>query len=262
MVRITCFSSQKCNNQPMATPKRDRQIDFYVYVDTVVLTVSREKSLDPKHRLQVLVMHRPEAAPDKWAIPGGLVADNEDLPDTAIRIVKRETGLSLTKSDLIQVGTYGKPGRDSRWRAISVAYVALVPEPETPTPQSDSDDARFMPYRALRDQGMLEFDHRTIIRDARRTARQQLEDTPIALQFCKNEFTLSQLRWVYEAFVLDAVDPANFRRKVEQVKDFVRPSDSVITFGSEPGRPARLYTAGKAKYLNPPIRFRRKLAPR
>jgi 3-oxoacyl-[acyl-carrier protein] reductase len=125
-----------------------------------------------------------------------------------------------------------------------------------------SDDARFMPYRTLRDDGILEFDHRTIIRDARRTARQQLEDTPIALKFCKHEFTLTDLRWVYEAFVLDKVDPANFRRKVEQANDFVRASDSLITFGSEPGRPARLYTAGKTKYLNPPIRFRRKLRPR
>lgn len=244
----------------MANAQRDRQLDFFVYVDTVVLTVGREKSLDPKHRLQVLVMHRPEAPPDRWSLPGGLVADNEDLPHAALRIVKRETGITVPKTDLIQVGAYGKPDRDSRWRAISVAYVALVPEPEMPRPVSNSDDAQFMSYRALRDQGILEFDHRTIIRDARRTARQQLEDTPIALKFCKREFTLTDLRWVYEAFVLEAVDAANFRRKVEQAKDFVRPSDSLITFGSEPGRPARLYTAGKAKDLNPPIRFRRKFA--
>jgi hypothetical protein len=78
----------------------------------------------------------------------------------------------------------------------------------------------------LRDDGILEFDHRTIIRDARRTARQQLEDTPIALKFCKHEFTLTDLRWVYEAFVLDKVDPANFRRKVEQANDFVRAADA------------------------------------
>lgn len=244
----------------MSTQKRSVQHDFYVYVDTVVLTVSRDKSLEPKHRLQALVMKRPGAEQGKWSLPGGLVADGEDLPDTALRIVKRETGLSLSKSDLIQVGAYGRPDRDSRWRAISVAFTVLVPEPETPEPLEHSDDACFMPYRTLRDKPILEFDHRTILRDARRTARQQLEDTPIALRFCRNEFTLSELRWVYEAFVLEKVDPANFRRKAEGAKDFVVALDEVVSYVSEPGRPARLYRAGRAKYLNPPIRFRRKLS--
>ena len=135
--------------------ERTVQSDFYVYVDVVVLTVSREKGLEPKHRLQALVMHRPDAEPGKWALPGGLVADDEDLPDTAVRILKRETGLTIPKSDLIQVGTYGKPGRDSRWRAISVAFAALVPEPETPQPHEHSDAAQFMPYRTLRDKPIL-----------------------------------------------------------------------------------------------------------
>ena len=242
----------------MSTQKRSVQHDFYVYVDTVVLTVSRDKSLEPKHRLQALVMKRPGAPEGKWSLPGGLVGDDEDLPDTALRIVKRETGLSLAKSDLIQVGAYGRPGRDSRWRAISVAFTVLVPEPETPEPLEHSDDACFMPYRTLRDKPILEFDHRTILRDARRTARQQLEDTPIALRFCRDEFTLSELRWVYEAFVLEKVDPANFRRKAEGAKDFVVALDEVVSYVSEPGRPARLYRAGNTRYLNPPIRFRRR----
>ena len=244
----------------MSTQKRSVQHDFYVYVDTVVLTVSRDKSLEPKHRLQALVMRRPGAEEGKWSLPGGLVAEGEDLPDTALRIVRRETGLSLTKSDLIQVGAYGRPDRDSRWRAISIAFTVLVPEPETPEPLEHSDDACFMPYRTLRDKPILEFDHRTILRDARRTARQQLEDTPIALRFCRDEFTLSELRWVYEAFVLEKVDPANFRRKAEGAKDFVVALDEVVSYVSEPGRPARLYRAGRAKYLNPPIRFRRKVS--
>jgi 8-oxo-dGTP diphosphatase len=203
-------------------------------------------------------MHRPDAAAGKWALPGGLVADGEDLPDTAVRIVKRETGLSVNKSDLIQVGAYGKPDRDSRWRAISVAYTVLVPEPDELHPLEYSDNAEFIPYRTLRDKPVLEFDHRVIIRDARRTARQQLEDTPIALRFCREEFTLTELRWVYEAFVLDKVDPANFRRKVEAAKDFLIPLDDVTYSTTEPGRPARLYKGGRAKYLNPPIRFRRR----
>ena len=65
---------------------------------------------------------------------------------------------------------------------------------------------------------------------------------------------------MYEAFVLDKVDPANFRRKVESAKDFVVALDEVVSYESEPGRPARLYRSGRTKYLNPPIRFRRRLS--
>lgn len=237
-------------------PQRTVQQDFFVYVDTVVMTVSREKHLDANWRLQVLVMRRPGAAADKWALPGGLVADGEDLPDTAVRKVKEETGIRLRKSDLIHVGAYGHPQRDSRWRAISIAYLALVAHPDIPSPKQHSDEAKFFPYRKLRRSTMLEFDHREIIGDARRRARRQLENTDIALGFCEKQFTMSELRWVYEAFLRGPVDPANFRRKVEAAEGFVVPAGTPTTTGS-PGRPAQYYSAGPADRPEPPIRFRR-----
>lgn len=236
---------------------RTVQKDFFVYVDTVVMTVSREKGLDANWRLQVLVMRRPGAPADKWALPGGLVADGEDLPDTAVRKVKEETGIRLRKSDLIHVGAYGHPDRDSRWRAISIAYLALVPHPDIPSPKEHSVEARFFPYRRLRRSSMLEFDHREIIGDARRRARRQLENTDIALGFCEKTFTMSELRWVYEAFVRGPVDPANFRRKVEAAEGFVVPIKTPPTSDSRPGRPAQYYTAGPVERPEPPIRFRR-----
>ena len=202
-------------------------------------------------------MKRPEGKAGKWALPGGLVGEDEKLTDTSIRKVGEETGLRLKTSDLHHVGAYGDPDRDDRFRAIAIAYMALVPHPEQLKPAFNSDEASFIPYRRLRDKRLLEFDHSNIIYDARKAARQMLEDTNVALSFCNPKFTISELRGVYEAFLQYRVDPANFRRKVDAVDGLVIPIDELSDFGSLPGRPAQLYKAGRTTNLSSPIRFRR-----
>ena len=245
---------------PMAPMTRTIQHDFFVYVDTVVLTVNPDPHLEPRDSLEVLVMHRPEARSGIWALPGGAVRPGERLEDTAIRKVKEETGLQIRHRDLHQVGAFGDPDRDDRFRAISIAYVALVPHPGELAPDQHSDAAEFVPYRLLRDRRALEFDHHSIIYAARRTARRMLEDTPVALSFCRPKFTMSELRRVYEAFLQGEVDPANFRRKVEAVEGFVQ-EVGIRPVSTSRGRPPMEYRAGRAKELNPPIRFRRDHAP-
>lgn len=242
----------------MPPSKRTKQSDFYVYVDTVVFTVNPDRSVAPRDRLEVLVMRRPESTGNKWALPGGLVADGEPLEDTSVRKVAEETGIRLRHKDIHQIRAFGEPNRDDRWRAISIAYMALLPHPGVVAPVKDSVDARFMPYRKLRDSSrLLEFDHIEIIYEARRLARKMLEDTNVALSFCRPKFTISELRGVYEAFLQYPVDPANFRRKVDAVPGFVEPLEEFADFGSSPGRPAQMYRAGRSVDLKTPIRFRR-----
>jgi 8-oxo-dGTP diphosphatase len=237
--------------------QRSLQLDFFVYVDTVVFTINPDRLLEPEDRREVLVMKRPGGAKGKWALPGGLVDDNEKLELTSIRKVKEETGLTLKPRDLHQVGTYGDPDRDNRFRAIAIAYMALVPHPSELRPIKYSDAASFVSYRSLRDGRLLEFDHSNIIYAARKVARSMLEDTNVALSFCKPKFTMTELRKVYESFLQYKVDPANFRRKVDAVSDFILPLDEFSDFGSSPGRPAQMYRAGKADQLSTQIRFRR-----
>jgi len=245
--------------------KRSVQHDFYVYVDTVVFTINQARSLEAQDRLEVLVMKRPGVRDGRWALPGGLVGDDESFEETALRKVTEETGLRLNKRDLHQVATYGNPDRDDRWRAIAVAYLVLVPHPGDLGPEVNSEDATFMRYRDLRGRNMLEFDHRDIIEDARKMATKMLEDTSIAIGFCQPKFTISELRGVYEAFFQSEVDPANFRRKVEKVPGFVEALDEYADFGSSPGRPPQMYRAGLASRtrsdLSVPIRFRLSDAP-
>ncbi len=244
----------------MTPTRRTVQKDFYVYVDTVVFTINQARSLAAKDRLEVLVMRRPGTAKGRWALPGGLVGDSERFEETAVRKVAEETGIRLNRRDLLQVRAYGDPDRDSRWRAFSIAYLALLPHPGALRPDQHSEHAEFVRFVDLQPKGVLEFDHAKIIDDARRLATKMLEDTSVAIGFCRPKFTISELRGVYEAFLQSEVDPANFRRKVEKVPGFVEPLEEYADFGSSPGRPAQMYRAGRglrsSNSLEVPIRFR------
>ena len=184
---------------------------FHVAVDVVALTIKR-------NLLQVAVVRRNDPMscimdkrtgiasemsrkPTDYALPGGHVRwQNEDLIDAAIRELFEETGIELTRDDLVQIGAYGEVGRDPRsGRTVSVAFVAFNPNFSTPFAGSDAASAQFMDVvEVLAEPNRLEFDHSRIIREAISRVRDLMERTPIALKFCEEEFTLSDLRHVYE----------------------------------------------------------------
>lgn len=184
---------------------------FHVAVDVVALTIKR-------NLLQVAVVRRNDPMscimdkrtgiasevsrkPTDYALPGGHVRwQSEDLIDAAIRELFEETGIELTQDDLVQIGAYGEVGRDPRsGRTVSVAFVAFNPDFSTPFAGSDAASAQFMDVvEVLAEPNRLEFDHSRIIREAITRVRDLMERTPIALKFCEEEFTLSDLRHVYE----------------------------------------------------------------
>ncbi|MGH8877013.1 MAG: NrtR DNA-binding winged helix domain-containing protein, partial [Stackebrandtia sp.] len=69
--------------------------------------------------------------------------------------------------------------------------------------------------------------------------------------FCPSEFTIAQLRRIYEAVWGTRVDPRNFHRKVSGTPGFVVATDRYTD--GERGRPARLFRRGPATSLHPPL---------
>ncbi|WP_410788884.1 NUDIX hydrolase [Kribbella sp. C-35] len=214
--------------------------------DLVILTVR-------DGRLQVLLIRR--GIPPyrgRWALPGGFVRPGEDLETTARRELAEETGLSAERIHLEQVATYGAPDRDPRGRVVSVAYLALVPDLPAPVAGSDAASASWVDATdVLDDSGRLAFDHHRILADGVERARAKLEYSPLATAFCPPEFTISELRGVYEAVWGLPLDPRNFHRKVTKTPNFVAPAGTTTT--RDGGRPAQLFHRGTATTLHPPM---------
>ncbi len=61
----------------------------------------------------------------KWSLPGGILDWGEDIPNSAKRELKEETGLNLVKIKRL-VGVYSSPDRDPRLHSISVLIEAEV----------------------------------------------------------------------------------------------------------------------------------------
>lgn len=83
----------------------------------------------------------------------------------------------------------------------------------------------------------LAFDHNQIVDYALWRLRNKVGYSRIAHGLLADEFTLAELREVYEAILGRRLDPANFRRQVENSGTLI-PTDRFRT-GSH--RPARLY---------------------
>ncbi|WP_405102238.1 NUDIX hydrolase [Micromonospora sp. NBC_01412] len=221
-----------------------------VTVDVVALTM-REGAL---HLL--LVRRGVPPFEGHWALPGGFVHPGEDLTAGARRELAEETGLGgerLRRIHLEQLASYGAPDRDPRMRVVSVAHLAFAPDLPDPAAGSDADEALWLPVSALASR-QLAFDHARVIEDGLERARSKLEYTPLATRFLDAEFTVTELRAVYETVWGHPLHPGNFHRKVLSVPGFVESTGTSTERGGTRGGPrAKLYRAGDARLLHPAL---------
>ncbi len=238
-----------------------------VTVDVVALTI-RDGALDV-----LLVQRGTPPFEGQWALPGGFVKPQpgasgrrveEDLDEAAVRELAEETGQQLGRIHLEQLGSYGRPGRDPRMRVISVAYLVFAPVLPEPHAGSDARAAAWIPVESL---GLAEgggqrpgtsrklaFDHARVLADGLERARSKLEYTPLAAAFVADEFTISELRTVYETVWGERLHAGNFHRKVLSVPGFVESTgESTQTGGPRGGPRSRLYRRGDAQLLHPAL---------
>jgi 8-oxo-dGTP diphosphatase len=217
---------------------------FAVTVDMVLLTVRHGT-------FSVLLVER-DTHPFRGdlALPGGFVLPDEDLDAAAVRRLERETGVRRDAAHVEQLGAFGAPDRDPRMRVVSVAYLVFAPDLEAPSPGEGTRSVSWFPVDQV-DSVTLAFDHGQVLAAGVERARAKLEYTPLAAAFVGREFTVAELRRVYEAVWGHVLDPRNFHRKVTGTPDFLVPVGHPAPVGPGGGRPAALFRRGPATALRP-----------
>ena len=232
-----------------------------VTADLVVLTVRDDE-------LAVLLVRRGEPPfAGELALPGGFVRPDETLREAAVRELAEETGPGFEAVHLEQLASYGDPGRDPRMRVVTVAYLGLAPSlPNTAGRQrrrrgrlgaGRRRSAAALAAGALAGGALaggagerLAFDHDRILADGVERARAKLEYTPLATAFCPPEFTVGQLRRVYEI-----VWGGPWTRAISTARSLARRASCARPAAprSATARPAELYRRGDATALQPPM---------
>lgn len=203
-----------------------------VAVSTVIFSL---RSAPDGDRLMLpLVRRTREPYLGVWALPGGWLDPAEDLDTAASRTLAETT--ALAPSYLEQLYTFGDVDR-SPTRAISIVYWALLRSDLVDAQRAVADAPENVEWFDVDELPPLAFDHRRIAEYALWRLRNKVGYSRIAAGLLPDEFTLTELREVYEAVLGRRLDPSNFRRLLEGSDELV-PTDS---FRTGKHRPARLY---------------------
>ncbi len=190
------------------------------------------------------------------ALPGGFVLADEDLGAAAARELEEETGLAAGAWHLEQLAAYGEPARDPRMRTVTIAFWAITADLPPHRGGGDAATARLEPVDRIESGALrLAFDHERIVRDAVKRIRSDLETTTIAAQFCPPDFTVAELRRVYETVWNTPLDPGNFQR-------FVRDSGAFTPVATAQGHDLPDEAASGPRFMSAePMRERRRGRP-
>lgn len=238
-----------------------------------VMTLRMKEKLDG---LQILLMQRKDhPCIYQWALPGGLIDINESAYQAACSTVQEETGLNEVY--LEQLYTMSQPDRVSEKRVIDITYIALVPYESNAVAKAGEDEKAALWFDISMEENKLlfrnkendirieyelkehifkngrvqikkhvpelsgekafAFDHAAIIWEGLMRLHNKIMYTDIAFNLVPEEFTMPDLKKVFEIILGKELYRANFqdkmKEKVEETGKRKRPISS--------RKPSKLY---------------------
>lgn len=252
----------------------DQYFNFAYTSDLLIFAIDSKTNtncrfLPNKYFSILLVKRKKDPYINKWCLPGGFVLNNETSLDASLRILKKET--NLNNFYLEQVASFDDVSRDPRGRIISTSYMALVDKSKIK--QKIDDDASWFKVQINENDEIIEinldndvdkinillkkklksistneysyeiissnniaFDHGLIINKGIEILKNKVNNTDIVFNLMPKEFTIGELKQVYELLLGKKLVNSAFRRTIASK---IVATDTIIKNGGF--RPPTLY---------------------
>ncbi len=160
--------------------------------------------------LKLLLFQRQlEPEKGKWSLVGGWVEPHETVEKAAERVLYKITGLRDIFQEQVEV--FSDPGRDPGGRVVSVAFYALIDIKSHNKELLSHFGASWWPVSQL---PPLIFDHGQLVNAAMKKLRSKAAYDLVGRDLLPEEFTITQLRQLYNSIFMQQFDPGNFRKKI------------------------------------------------
>ncbi|MFF7592650.1 NUDIX domain-containing protein [Kitasatospora purpeofusca] len=218
-------------------------------------TVGAEAALSRIHLEQLGSYGAPDRDPRMHVISVAYLAFAPDLPDPqAGSDAAHAAWHPVADLDLRPAGRSESAGAPADTHGGGVGGSTGPTDPTDPTGPEHPGGPAEPPAAGAPTPIELAFDHARILADGLDRARAKIEYSPLATAFLRHDFTIPELRAVYEAVWGEKLHPGNFHRKVLSVPGFVEGTGTTTERGGARGGPrARTYHAGDARLLHPAL---------
>lgn len=188
---------------------------------------------------------------DKWILPGGSVAHDEDTDEAVRRILKSTIGVKYPYTN--QFYFFGNKERtdirgientngSTSSRFINLAYYSFIKTEEIKPLKSNTD---YLKWFRIGDCSDVHPDHIEIINTCILAIRKQIGFLPIGYGLLSEKFTMPELRTIYETILDRSIDRRNFQRKILSI-GYVKPLYETRKIGGH--KSPNLYKFDKKKY--------------
>ncbi|MCE2596162.1 hypothetical protein K6Y31_15215 [Motilimonas cestriensis] len=193
-------------------------------------------------QLQVLLSKRKsEPYLNQFGLIGGgiLPAEDTDIRDTAIRILRQRANIS--SQYLEQVNTLANNHRDPRDWSICCLFLAIITPEQKVLPHCKWINV----FDLINSKVNLAFDHLSLIQQALLRLINKTQYSSLPVHFFQDQFTLPELQDAFETILRSKLPKAAFRRRLNRPDILVETGEK----DRSQNRPAALYRSAEQHLL-------------
>ncbi|MDR2083606.1 MAG: NUDIX hydrolase [Bacteroidales bacterium] len=146
-------------------------------------------AFDGKELFVLLIERGNEPYKGYWAFPGGFMEIDEPAENTAVRELKEETGLSISKIQQLQA--FSAVHRDPRERVVSIIFYSLMKFKDRNV--SGCDDATKAQWFKINNLPKLAFDHDKAFIMIKHRLKTKLQFEPEDTEYHEDPFSSEEI---------------------------------------------------------------------